>query len=96
MLFDSKAEATRYLELKFQAQQGFITELCWQPTLDITVNGLRICTVIPDFSYVEAGNLVYEDVKGVRTAVFNLKKKLAKAVLGIDIRVVKMGGKKRR
>ena len=31
------------------------------------------------------GNVITEDVKGVKTAVYQLKKKLMKAIYGIDI-----------
>jgi len=40
-----------------------------------------------DFRYVEArtGKLIIEDVKGVKTAVYRLKKKLFEALYGIEI-----------
>ena len=39
-----------------------------------------------DFRYIEKGETVVEDVKGMRTPVYNLKRHLMKAVHGIEIR----------
>lgn len=49
------------------------------------INDVLICTYYADFTYWEKGKYIVEDKKGVRTPVFNLKKKLLKAILGIDI-----------
>lgn len=83
--FDSKAEARRYKELKLLERGGKISELRCHPRyklLDPYANGLGI-RVRPifyeaDFSYKkkETGGYVVEDVKGVRTEVFKIKKKL--------------------
>lgn len=85
--FDSRAEARRYADLKLLARAGEITNLEIQPKFDITINGVKICTYIADFRYVEFGSneVVVEDVKGVRTPVYNLKKRLIKATHGVDI-----------
>jgi hypothetical protein len=86
--FDSKAEAKRYAELKILARGGLISDLKLQPKFPLEVNGLVVATYIADFSY-RAGTqgLVIEDVKSeaTKTPVYNLKKKLMKALHGIEI-----------
>ncbi|WP_362919868.1 DUF1064 domain-containing protein [Comamonas thiooxydans] len=42
-----------------------------------------------DFVYVEKGVEVIEDVKGVLTTEFKLKRHLMKALLGLEVRLVK-------
>lgn len=85
--FDSKREAARYADLKNQMQAGVIRDLQIHPRLTLKIGGVKICDYLPDFVYVECetGRKVTEDVKGVLTAVYRLKKKLVKALLGIDI-----------
>lgn len=98
--FDSMKEAGRYGQLKLLVKAGKITDLELQPKYAITVNGQKICTYVGDFRYVdvEGSDLfdaargifkwVIEDVKGMKTPVYNLKKKLMKAVHGIEIQEV--------
>jgi hypothetical protein len=89
--FDSKREAARYQELKLLERAGEIRDLSLQVRLPLEVNGEKVCTYICDFHYFEKnkglgfGRWVYEDVKGKRTPVYLLKKKLVKAILGIEI-----------
>lgn len=87
ILFDSKKEAKRYQELRLLEKQGIILELQLQPKFPIVVNGKKICTYIADFDYCVAhtADRIVEDVKGIKTPIYNLKKKLVKAVHGIDI-----------
>lgn len=87
ILFDSKKEAKRYQELRLLEKQGIILELQLQPKFPIVVNGKKICTYIADFDYCVAhtDDRIVEDVKGIKTPIYNLKKKLVKAVHGIDI-----------
>lgn len=67
--FDSKAEAKRYSELKLMQQAGKISELQLQPRYilqdSFKKNGqaFRKIEYIADFSYMENGNLIIEDVK---------------------------------
>ena len=86
-VFASKAEARRYQELKLMERAGLIEALRLQPRYPLHVNGRLICTYVADFAYtdLEHGEAVVEDVKGVRTPVYNLKKKLMKALYQIDI-----------
>lgn len=83
--FDSKAEAKRYQELKLLERAGVITDLELQPKFvilpkhkDIEGKTVREMSYFADFSYfdIEKGKYVIEDVKGVKTAVYKLKKKL--------------------
>lgn len=87
--FDSQREATRYSVLKIMQAAGVISDLRLQVPYVITVNGLKICKYVADFVYIDKGREVVEDVKGMKTPTYNLKKKLMKAVHGIEIQEVK-------
>ena len=85
--FHSQKEGGRYIELKLLAKSGLIKDLKLQPKIPLRVVGYGlICTYIADFFYTEKGQPVYEDVKGYKTAIYKLKKKLVKALCNIDIR----------
>lgn len=83
--FDSKAEARRYSCLKLLEKAGEISDLSLQPRFDLVVNGKKCGFYKADFKYIENGKEVVEDVKGVKTTTYNLKKKLIKAIYDIDI-----------
>ncbi len=84
--FDSKKEANRYRELKLLLQAGKIANLLRQPQFPIVINEVKCGKYVADFSYVdERGQLAVEDVKGMRTAVYRLKKKLVEAIYHIKI-----------
>lgn len=85
-MFDSKREANRYGELKLLEKDGQIINLQCQRTYRLEVNGILVCKYIADFVYGEGGKLVVEDTKGHRTREYILKKKLMRAVHGIEIR----------
>jgi hypothetical protein len=73
---------------------GAIRDLERQIKYDIVVNGEKICRYIADFRYKEveedgSTKEIVEDAKGVETADFKLKKKLMKAVHGIEIKLSK-------
>jgi hypothetical protein len=85
LVFASKREARRYSELKLAERSGDISNLELQPKFPLIVNGKKVATYIADFRYTENGNVVVEDVKGVRTAIYRLKKKMVKALYGIEI-----------
>lgn len=88
--FDSKKEAFRYGQLKLLEQAGLIAHLEVHPRYPLTVNGLKVGTYVADFRYAktDTGELIVEDVKGVRTPVYRLKKKLVRAIFGFEIREV--------
>lgn len=84
--FASQREARRYVELKLLQQAGEISDLKLQPRFTIMVNGVKVCTYTADFSYRNSrGEFVVEDVKGVRTRDYKLKKRLMLAVYGIQV-----------
>jgi hypothetical protein len=88
IVFDSKKEANRFLELKILERAGKISGLKLQPKIPIVVNGTRIGEYRADFSYVEDSLVKVEDVKSEATRklpVYRLKKKLVKAIWGIEI-----------
>jgi len=86
--FDSKAEATRYSTLKVLESAGVVTQLRLQVPYELTVNGLKVCRYIADFVYTMDGKEVVEDVKGMRTPEYKLKRKLMLAVFGIEIQEI--------
>jgi hypothetical protein len=84
--FDSKREYARWLVLKQSQAQGLISELQRQVTFKLAVNGQLICRYRTDFTYRNAeGTVVVEDAKGFKTPEYKLKKKLMKAIHGIEI-----------
>lgn len=87
--FDSKAEMMRYCQLKTLMLAGEISDLKTQVPYQITINSVKVCKYIADFTYQKGGETVVEDVKGVVTAVFRIKQKLMLAVHGIDVKIIK-------
>lgn len=94
--FDSRKEAARYSVLTMLEKAGEIHALTLQPVFPLVVvteaSGTRaqIGTYRGDFQYCEKGGAraVVEDVKGVKTPVYRLKKKMVEAIYGITIREV--------
>jgi len=84
--FDSKREAARYKQLRVMERAGHIHDLRLQVSLPLNVNDVKLGKYIADFVYTEDGCEIVEDVKGVRTAVYRLKKKLVRALYGVEIR----------
>jgi len=88
--FDSKAEARRYTDLRTMQFAKQITDLEMQPRYDIKIAGKYIAHYKADFRYVKDGLTVVEDVKGVKTPIYRLKKKLVEALYpGVKIVEVK-------
>lgn len=88
--FASKREAARYQELKLLEKAGEIRgPIELQPRFPIEVAGYKICEYRGDFAYTDKnGRRVVEDVKSPATRnipVYRLKKKLVKAVHGVDV-----------
>ena len=101
--FASTKEGRRYLELRLLERVGAVTGLELQPRFQIDVCSpigelVKVCTYVADFRYVlhSPGGLVaqvIEDVKGMRAdnpsrRMYLLKKKMAEAQYGIQIREV--------
>lgn len=78
--FASKREARRYGELKLLVRAHQITKLELQPRFPLIVNGKKVCTYVADFEYIEDGERVVEDVKGMRTRDYIIKRKLLMAL----------------
>lgn len=94
---DSKREAKRATELKLLEKAGVISHLQEQVVYELIpsqyriVNGKKKCVeramkYIADFQYVENGETVVEDVKGFRTEVYKMKKKLMLFIHDIQIK----------
>lgn len=90
--WDSKAERARYGVLKLLERNGTIECLERQPRFDLLICNLAKTGVTKnlgfykaDFRYRRDGRVVVEDVKGVRTSVFILKKRLVEHLYGITI-----------
>ena len=89
ILFDSKAEASRYMVLVLLERQGEIQRLELQPKFDCIVNSKKICSYRADFRYFTNRGVVVEDVKGMKTPVYRIKKKLVEALYpGVKIQEV--------
>lgn len=77
--FDSKAEARRWAELQLLERAGVISRLERQVSYKLYGMGqTHICDYRADFQYVEnrtRANII-EDVKGVRTRDYVIKRKL--------------------
>lgn len=82
--FDSLKEARRYGELKLLVKGGVIKDLELQPVFELVpsqIHGgktMRKVSYIADFMYkdIKRGVTVVEDVKGFKTDVYKIKKKL--------------------
>jgi len=98
--FASKAEADRYEQLLELVRQGRIDQLETQPPYPCHVNGQLITTYKADFRYrINPGRLgqrvLVEDVKGMITKDYAIKRKLVHALYPIEIielKVPKRGG----
>ena len=98
IVFDSKHEAHRWIELKYMERAGLISDLkrqvrfellpCQYDEQDKVVE--RSITYIADFVYMENGKKVVEDAKSsaTKTDVYKIKKKLMLWRHGIRIKEV--------
>lgn len=80
IVFDSKKESDRYYELLLLKKAGKISNLELQKEFLLlpAENGERAIKYIADFVYIENGKMIVEDVKGVRTQAYIIKRKLFK------------------
>jgi hypothetical protein len=97
MVFDSKHEAERWIELKHMERAGLIDDLQRQVKFELIPNiyeGKKVvqrsASYIADFVYMRCGERIVEDAKsaGTITDVYKLKKKLMRWKYGIDIQEV--------
>lgn len=95
--FDSLAELNRWAHLNMLQRGGHISDLRRQVVFEMVpsvkfagaARARPAIRYIADFVYVEQGVEVIEDVKGVETPEFKLKRHLMKALLGLEVRVFK-------
>lgn len=82
--FDSNAEARRYQQLKLLERGGAIKNLSLQPRFMLQEGFVNVHTgkkeraieYVADFMYDEGDRTVVEDVKGFKTADYQIKRKL--------------------
>lgn len=97
--FDSEKEARRFGELRMRLQFGDIRDLKLQVNFTLqegftTAEGKRVRPIVyrADFTYQErtpsGWRTVVEDVKGVRTKEYSMKRKMMLEKFGVDIREV--------
>lgn len=90
--FDSKKEYRRFLELKQLEAEGTIKHLERQKKYELIpsqrIKGKvveRACTYKADFVYEFMGETIVEDVKGMRTPEYIIKRKLMLYLLDIKV-----------
>lgn len=88
--FDSKKEARRYQELKLLERGGHIKDIELQPRFNFVLNDVKMGFYKADFRYKlrhyeNDYRDIVEDVKGFKTPMYNLKKKMMLAFHGIKI-----------
>lgn len=97
IIFDSKREADRYLELYLAQKAGAITDLQLQVPFELIPKQTdetgkvveRAVLYKADFTYRNSdGMFVVEDAKGERTREYILKRKLMMWVYGIRVKEV--------
>lgn len=95
LVFDSKKEARRYDELLLLLRAGQIKDLKLQVGFTLmegftTPEGEKVKPIVyrADFAYTEGDRRIVEDVKGVKTREYELKKKLMLDKYGITVREV--------
>jgi protein associated with RNAse G/E len=90
VIFDSRKEAEYCYKLDL-AKKAFypkdkVISYDMQVPFEVKVNGAKICTYKLDFKVTYADNTIkFIDVKGMKTPVYRLKKKLVEAIYGITI-----------
>jgi len=89
--FQSKREGSRYRQLQLLVRAGVITDLQLQVPFPIDTVNLEtgevqtVAKYLADFVYRQEGRTVIEDVKGMKTETYRLKKKLVEAIHGVRI-----------
>lgn len=91
--FDSRKEAERYKKLRILQATGEISDLQLQVKFELIPSQRsdgrvieRAVTYVADFTYLCNGVFVVEDVKGLRTPEYVIKRKLMLYIHGIRIK----------
>jgi hypothetical protein len=89
--FDSKLEGKHYNQLKLLEQAGEIKDLELQPRYDLIINDVKIGFYKADFRFfdIKEDRERVIDSKGMDTPVSKLKRKMVKAVYGVDVELWK-------
>ena len=92
IVFDSKRELREWLNFNILERTGLVTELRRQVKFDlhcftdVSQSPVKVSTYIADMVCLDNnGNLCVYDVKGVKTAMYRLKKKWVEAEYGVRI-----------
>jgi hypothetical protein len=88
--FASKAEARYHDGLLLRERAGEVADIRRQVRYPLVVNGILICTYVADYVYreVATNRELIIDVKGVETVLFRQKRKLLRALYGLEITIV--------
>ena len=95
IIFDSKREKERYVELKALEKIGIIKDLKTQvsfelqPKYKIGNKTIRAIKYVCDFVYIKNEKYVVEDVKGFETEVFKIKRKMFEYVTKTELKIIK-------
>lgn len=84
--YDSLKEYRYHLYLLSEQLKGDICRIELQPRYDLIINGVNCGFYKGDFLVIyksKPRELI--DVKGIKLPIYNLKKKLVKALYGVDI-----------
>lgn len=76
---DSKIEAKRCNQLVALQAEGKIHGLEQQPEFRVVIGDKLVCRYVADFAWFVSDCRIVEDVKGMLTPVYRLKKKLVEA-----------------
>ena len=93
--FDSKREYAHWLTLRGMLQTGEISDLERQvrfelaPAAEIEGRTKPALRYFADFTFQRRGKTVVQDVKGIITDAFVIKRHLMKTVHGLDIEIIK-------
>jgi hypothetical protein len=89
--FDSKREAQFYSSLKQLERAGQVSQIELQKRYPLSVNGHAVCSYLADFAFHDAiqGRYRVVDIKGVLTKDFSIKRKLMRAIHGIEVEVIR-------
>ena len=94
--FQSKKEGARYCELALLEKAGIVAGFTCQPSFVLRESYIRCdgkkirpITYIADFAVIYPdGHTEIEDVKGVQTEVFKIKRKLLEAKYNLILKIV--------
>lgn len=87
----SGMEASRCNELHALQSAGLIRDLEQQPKFPLVVNDVKVADYFGDFRYTdnETDQSVTEDVKGMATDVYKIKRRLVLAIHNVDVQEVR-------